>query len=201
MKQGMIVFGGTGFFGQVLIQQALKAGFQVTSVSRKGKPTHQASWQKEVRWLAADVFQPEEWLGELEQMTVLVDAIGIIQEQPEKGVTYQRFNEDAARLLAENGKKAKVPLFVYLSAEPFTKRFLQGYFASKQKAEANIQSYYPEALIFRPSLIVGSQRRGTRLALFFRPIIRCFFPRFQPQRVERLASEVLEAIQFACREA
>lgn len=197
MTRKLLIFGGTGFFGQQLIQQALQADYEVISVSRKGQPTKKAAWQKDVIWVAADVFKPEEWHPYLKEVDVLIDAIGIIREVPQKKVTYQRFNVEAAQLLATIGKKAQIPLFVYLSAEPFTHWFLNAYFHSKQAAESHVLENYPQALIVRPSLLVGKERKGTRFALRMSPIIRWFFPRFHPKTVEETAREVLSSIQTA----
>ena len=47
MKKRMIVFGGTGVFGQAFIPLALAQGYQVTSVSPSGTPKEFATWQSE----------------------------------------------------------------------------------------------------------------------------------------------------------
>ena len=39
--------------------------------------------------------------------------------------TYQRFNVETAEILAREGKKADVSVFVYLSAQPFTTLLLK----------------------------------------------------------------------------
>lgn len=195
MGQRLMIFGGTGFFGQVFIQQAIQEGYQVTSVSRSGKPKDFAPWQDEVQWLSADVFQPEKWRSQLNGVSVLVDAVGIIQEQPLKNLTYQRLNIEAAQLLAVEGKHAEVPSFVYLSAQPFTKLFLKKYFASKIAAEELVKATYPLAIIIRPSLMVGKVRKGTRLFYRLSPLARLLFPTFRPEPVEIIAQEVLQKIK------
>lgn len=197
MTKKILVFGGTGFFGQAFIQQALQEGYKVLSVSRRGQPSSQASWQEQVEWIAADVFQPDKWQQYLQGVDVLIDAVGIIREKPKKQVTYQRLNVEVARLLATEAKKKQVPLFVYLSARPFTHLFLKDYFASKQAAEAIVREKYPKALIIRPSLIVGQGRRGTRLMRKLSPMIRWFLPEFYPKNLEETAQEVLKQIQLA----
>lgn len=195
MTKRLMIFGGTGFFGQVFIQQAIQMGYQVISVSRTGKPKKAASWQERVHWVAADVFQPEKWRHYLKEVDVLIDAVGIIKETPSKSQTYERLNTEAAQLLAIEGKNAGIPLFVYLSAQSFTKLFLKEYFASKKAAEVAVLLKYPQAIIIRPSLIVGPTRKGTRLLQQLSPFVRLIFPTFQPQPVAVIAKETLQKIK------
>ena len=104
MKKRMIVFGGTGVFGQAFIPLALAQGYQVTSVSPSGTPKEFATWQSEVEWRRADVLTSTKWHQWLETADILVDAIGIIQEKPKQARTYQRFNAETAEILAREGK-------------------------------------------------------------------------------------------------
>ena len=148
MKKRMIVFGGTGVFGQAFIPLALAQGYQVTSVSPSGTPKEFATWQAEVEWRRADVLTSTKWHQWLETADILVDAIGIIQEKPKQARTYQRFNAETAEILAREGKKAGVSVFVYLSAQPFTTLLLKKYFQSKKWRKKKSNGSIPKRLLF-----------------------------------------------------
>lgn len=172
----------------------------MTSVSPSGTPKEFATWQAEVEWRRADVLTSTKWHQWLETADILVDAIGIIQEKPKQARTYQRFNAETAEILAREGKKADVSVFVYLSAQPFTTLLLKKYFQSKKMAEEKIQRFYPKAIIVRPSLLVNKTRKLTFVFLALGPFIRLLFPTFRPALLEDVSKEVLQQIQKQVRD-
>lgn len=201
MIDKFVVFGGSGFFGQRLVRLAAQRGYQVVSVSRKGAPIPDEAWHKEVEWVRGDVFAARDWRFLLNDATVVVDCIGIIRQKKSHGVTYQKFNIEAAQILASESKVQEVPLFVYLSAKPFLPFVLKKYFSSKKQAEKLIYSYYSNPLIIRPSLFIGKERLGTRTLGQLTKVAHTlgFFKSFQPQLVEEGARGVLEQIESKIR--
>jgi len=49
----VLVFGGNGFVGSRVCEEALRTGLGVVSVNRSGAPRHRAPWVDEVTWLQA----------------------------------------------------------------------------------------------------------------------------------------------------
>jgi uncharacterized protein YbjT (DUF2867 family) len=47
----LVVFGGNGFVGSRVCEEALKTGLAVVSVNRSGPPKQLTSWSKEVDWV------------------------------------------------------------------------------------------------------------------------------------------------------
>lgn len=81
----LVVFGGTGFLGRRICQLGLENGFQVTSLSRSGKPplntsTNDKYWIKEVSWEKCDIFNPETYEKHLVDANNVVHTIGILLE-------------------------------------------------------------------------------------------------------------------------
>lgn len=200
MTDKIVVFGGSGFLGQRLVRLAAEKGYQVVSISRKGAPIPAESWHAKVEWVKGNVFVPKEWQMVLGDAEVVVDCIGILQEKKVAGITYEKFNVEAAQILASEAKEQNVPLFVYISAKKFMPIILKQYFKSKKQAEKQVHCYYPEALIIRPSLFIGKERQGTQLLDKFVKTIRKlpffsnFLSDFQPQTVEEGAKDILEKI-------
>lgn len=92
----MFVVGGNGFVGSHVCREAVQSGWQVTSLSRSGKPSisdslsstsgaeerplHSHSWQSKVKWLQGDVMQPKSYQAELSKADVVVHSMGILLE-------------------------------------------------------------------------------------------------------------------------
>lgn len=47
----LLVFGGNGFVGTRICEEALKTGLAVVSISRSGAPKQNAAWTNEVEWV------------------------------------------------------------------------------------------------------------------------------------------------------
>ena len=47
----VLVFGGNGFVGSRVCEEALKTGLEVVSVNRSGAPRHRAPWVDQVSWV------------------------------------------------------------------------------------------------------------------------------------------------------
>lgn len=81
----LVVFGGNGFLGKRICQEAINNGFQVLSVSRSGRaPSPQSpqdkNWIAEVEWKSADVFNPESYSEYLKGSPNVVHSMGILLE-------------------------------------------------------------------------------------------------------------------------
>jgi len=83
--QKLVVFGGNGFLGKRICQQAVLKGMQVTGISRSGKPpvpltNSDKHWINEVSWKSADIFNPDSYGLYLKDRPNVVNTIGILLE-------------------------------------------------------------------------------------------------------------------------
>lgn len=192
----IILFGGSGFVGQSIIQAALAAQYQVISVSRHGKPQTGQAWLDQVQWFAADAFSPTEWRQQLKAGDIVIDAIGILLEKKAAGVTYEKFHFQIADLLSKEAKKAGVAQFVYISAAHGIP-FHPGYMEQKLRAEKAVVQNFPGALIIKPDMMFGERRAGTiflgKSILFMKkiPLISLLLKNLTPQPVEQVAKSVI----------
>lgn len=81
----IVVFGGNGFLGKRICQEAINNGFKVLSVSRSGKaPPLQSpndrQWIAEVEWKSGDVFNPDSYKKYLHGASNVVHSMGILLE-------------------------------------------------------------------------------------------------------------------------
>lgn len=81
----IVVFGGNGFLGKRICQEAISSGFEVLSLSRSGKAPvpqspHDRKWIDQVNWKSADVFNPESYRTYLQGSSNVVHSMGILLE-------------------------------------------------------------------------------------------------------------------------
>ncbi len=200
MSKRLVVFGGSGFVGQSIVNQAVRKNFQVISISRGGRPKQYDSWMDQVKWVAADVFEPAEWQDQLMSGDVVVDAIGILTESKAKKQTYQNYHYELVRLVVEQLNQKTPSLFVYISAAHGLP-FFKGYLYWKKQAEDFLAMQSFPVSIFRPSLLYGTGRKYSRTmaktikGLKKLPFLRAFFVVIQPTSVDLLAKNIVETIE------
>ena len=133
----LLVTGGNGFIGRRVCERAVADGHDVTSVARTGPPapSHCGPWTADVKWIAADVFAPHEWRGALDGVDCVVHSIGIIDERPDTGVTFERVNGDSALVAALEAERAGAERFVYVSSAVKPPLVRDAYLTARRRAE------------------------------------------------------------------
>jgi uncharacterized protein YbjT (DUF2867 family) len=153
----LLVTGGNGFIGRQVCRRAAEAGHEVTGVARSGPPDpeHRGEWAEDVAWVAADVFAPQTYREHLRGVDTVVHSIGIIEEYPERGVTFERVNGDAGILVALEAERAGVDRFVYVSSSTTPPTVREAYIEAKRRAEAAIADLGMETAVLRPGPVYG----------------------------------------------
>lgn len=86
MTSKLLVFGGNGFLGRRICQEAVNRGVEVISISRSGKPPVLQSspkdkhWIGEVKWESADILNPSTYYRHLQGASGVVHSLGILLE-------------------------------------------------------------------------------------------------------------------------
>ena len=52
----LLVFGGGGYVGSHVCQEALNTGLQIVSINRSGRPKGSEPWKDEVEWVSVRIF-------------------------------------------------------------------------------------------------------------------------------------------------
>lgn len=164
----IVVFGGSGFVGSKICQQAIESGADVTSVSRSGKPSFaaQSSWANEVEWVRSDAAHDEGmWKEALSGATGVVSTIGAFGSNE---FMYKLCGEVNMKLM-EAAKKEGLKRFAFISVHDFAfpggwqaqNFLLKGYFQGKRDAEAKLFETFPETgVALRPGFIYGTRYTG-----------------------------------------
>ncbi|AJV50826.1 hypothetical protein H789_YJM1250L05121 [Saccharomyces cerevisiae YJM1250] len=193
----LIVFGGNGFLGKRICQEAVTSGYKVVSVSRSGKAPHSnelndKQWMQEVQWTAADIFKPDSYHELLNNATNVVHSLGILLENENykqtlsKSPTY----DSKSRLLSfgagPNPLKKSSPYFTYemmnkqsaiILADTFKQKILKK--SKKEQEKANQRSFTyisaDKGFPLVPSGYINSKREAEieleKMQRYFRPII------------------------------
>lgn len=195
----LLVTGGNGFIGAEVCRVAVAEGHEVVGMGRSGRPAIDGPWTEQVRWLAADVFRPDAWVGHLAGCDAVVHCVGIAWERPERGVTFERFNGNAAVLAADAAERAGVEAFVYLSAAAKPPLLPEAYINAKRRAEREVLGCAFRGVVLRPGFVYGA-RRGISVpaAALMRaaarvPVLGAGVRRARPLPVERVARAALRA--------
>lgn len=160
----ILVTGGNGFLGKAISSISSKNGINITSISRTGKPKDiNTEDYSLVKWVAADIFKPEEWKPYLKDCIAVIHCIGIAEELPEQGITYERMIYESAKIVGITAKANGVNKFVYISSGGAPPEAAEGYMGNKIAAENFLSSEELgfDLTILKPGMLYGSERPGT----------------------------------------
>lgn len=154
----LIVFGGNGFVGTRVCEEALQTGLAVVSISRSGAPKSapSASWTSQVDWLSADAFETEQWRDQLQGAVGVVTCLGGFGSNE----FMLKINGEANVGVIREAARAGVPRCAFVSVHDyqFPGFVLSGYFQGKRNAEHAMAEAYPDqGVCLRPGFIHGTR--------------------------------------------
>lgn len=163
MKKIMVI-GGSGFVGKQICRIASLENESIISLSRSGMPSELSDNEfKHVKWLKADIFHPENWKKHLQDCSAVIHCIGILEEEPNKGITYERMIFDTAKIAATISQASGIERFVYISAGAGAPDTPLAYMKNKLAAEKLLKSnqFNFDVAVLKPGMIYGSERPET----------------------------------------
>jgi NADH dehydrogenase len=214
------VFGGSGFVGRHLINMLADDGWRVRVAVRDPegakflKPLGELG---QIVPVAADVTKPDSVAAAVENASVVVNLVGVLTEKGK--ATFQAIHAEGAATVAAAAKAAGAGRFLHMSALGADKDSPSRYARSKADGEERVRAAFPEATIFRPSVIFGPEdefynmfgamARALPVLVYFakdapgvrleagRPVLDVFGaggPRFQPVYVGDVADAMMRVI-------
>jgi len=200
VAQRVFVTGGTGFVGKAVIRALLARGFLVRCLVRPGSE-HDLKGFESIDRVPGDVMKPEGLGPSVEGCTTLVNLVGIIREQPHRGVTFERLHAQATRNMLTLAREAGVKRYLQMSALGTRPGARARYHRTKWEAEEAVRASDLEWTIFRPSIIFGRGdafmsvlgRALKRLPLM--PVLGHGRYRLQPIPVEQVAEGFARALR------
>ncbi len=152
------IFGGSGFVGRHLVRKLAASGAEVRVAVRD---TEAAMFLKP----AGDVGQIVLWQTDVNDAAqvatavagadVVVNLVGILYERGRR--TFQRLHVDAAAIIAQAALDAGAKRLLHMSALGADADSPAAYGRTKAAGEAAVKEIFPDATIFRPSVIFGPE--------------------------------------------
>lgn len=194
------IFGGSGFVGRYIVQKFAERGDQIRVAVRNPiaaqflKPLGEVG---QITPVQVSLSSPESLSAVIQGSDVVINLIGILFE---KGLqTFEALHVEGAQNIAETATKLGIPALLHMSALGANKRSTSRYAATKGRGEESVLKHFPEATLFRPSVIFGKEdaflNRFAQMALIspFLPLIGGGKTRFQPVYVGDVAESFLNA--------
>jgi NADH dehydrogenase len=152
------VFGGTGYVGSYLVKSIIAIGHTPVVMVRKGSEAKLVD-AGECHIVSGNISDEYAIKNTLEDCQIAIYAIGIIREQPNKGIFFEDLHYRFARQCMKFALESKIKRFIYISANNAERQVTQ-YLRTKYRAEQFLISSGLEYSIFRPSIIYGKPISG-----------------------------------------
>lgn len=152
------VFGASGFIGRHLVRRLAATGAivraAVTDVERAAflKPMGDVG---QVVLLSADIRNDAQVAQAVAGADVVINLVGILFERGAR--KFVAIHAEGAERVARAAKAAGVKRFVHMSALGADSESPSAYARSKAEGEMRVRQAFPEAVIFRPSVVFGPE--------------------------------------------
>lgn len=195
------VFGGSGFIGRHVVGVLARQGAVLRIPTRQpARVLHLKTSGAigQIVPLRVDLTSDASIAALLEGATHVVNLIGILYE-PRPG-DFTRLQAALPGRIARAASAAGLQGFVQLSAIGADGQSPSAYGRSKAEGEREVRTYFPGAVILRPSIVIGPEdgffNRFAQMSRFAPalPLIAGGTTRFQPVYVEDVAQAVLRAL-------
>ena len=188
------VFGGSGFIGKHLVSKLSKYNCSIEIVTRKSENNKELKFLGglgQVNIKRSNSFDDNHLKSLIKGSDIVINLIGILYEK--KNQMFDNIHSQIPKNLAKASKKVGVKKFLHLSSLGIDKNIYSKYALSKLEGEKNVRNYFPDALIYRPSVVFGDNDNFINLfseLADFSPIMpimgtpkidfdKKFFPKFQ----------------------
>lgn len=169
------LFGGTGFIGSYIVDELLAAGHDPVPLVRPGSE-HKVRQAGRCRLVPGDVDNPAAIASVLKSCDAAVFLIGILREEPRKGITFEALQYEAACRVIDGAAAQGVRRFLLMSANGVSAEGTP-YETTKYRAEQHLARSGLDGTVFRPSVVFGDPRGRTEFCTQLRnQMVRPPFP-------------------------
>ena len=196
------LFGGTGFIGRYIVQRLAQAGSLVRLPTRdidKALPLKVTGEVGQITPILCSTRDDAAIAEAMRGADTLINLLGILFEKGSN--SFQCIHVETAARLARIAREQGVKNFVHFSALGADSQSKSSYARSKAAGEAAVRTFFPEAIILRPSIVFGPEdgffNLFASLARFAPalPLIGGGHSKFQPIYVGDVADAVMSALR------
>lgn len=155
------VTGATGFVGRHLCKHLADQGHAVRALTRT--PARAGGLPQSVEQVAGDIFNRAALDRLCDKADAVIHLVGIIMENPGKGITFERMHVEATRNIVAAAQAAGVLRYVHMSALGSRMDARAEYHRTKFCAEEIVRGSRLAWSIFRPSIIHGPAGEFTEM--------------------------------------
>lgn len=145
--------GASGFVGRHVLGHLAKHGHQIRALLRD--PARLTVRPAQLSFVKGDLLDSEALDDLVSGVDAVVHLVGIINEKPALGQTFQFIHAKATRKLLEAATRAGVKRWVHMSALGVRPEAVSTYHRTKWEAECAVRESGLDYTIFRPSIIHG----------------------------------------------
>src|SRR3989338_1781517 len=194
------IFGGSGFVGRYIVEKFAAKGHLIRVAVRNPiaanflKPLGEVG---QITPIQASILSTKDVENAMAGSDIVINLVGILYEKGSQ--TFEAIHVEGARCVAEKAAELHIPVFLHMSALGAKKNSRSRYASTKARGEEVVLKHFPEATVFRPSVIFGPEdaflNRFAEMARFspFLPLIGGGKTRFQPVYVGDVAECFLKA--------
>jgi uncharacterized protein YbjT (DUF2867 family) len=158
--------GGTGYVGSAVLEELSNAGHAAVCLARDpgrlpSAKTEAIGRSGGIMAVKGDLLDPDTYREALTDCDAVIHLVGIIRERPSRGATFERVHTEGTKALLEACARAGFGggsdrRFIHMSALGAGPASTTGYFKTKWQAEQEVRQSGIPHVIFRPSVIFGS---------------------------------------------
>ncbi|MDH3198152.1 MAG: NAD(P)H-binding protein [Candidatus Krumholzibacteria bacterium] len=150
----VLLTGGTGFLGTALHAELRAQGHDVRLLVRRSS-LYKVDARDGAEVIAGDVLDTHACLRAVDGCDAVVHLVGIRQERPEQGTTYEAMHTEATYAIVDAAARSRVPRVVYMSGLGTREGAPSRYHRTKWEAEGIVRRSGMRWTIFRPSVVFG----------------------------------------------
>ena len=152
------IYGGSGFIGRHVVRALAKTGARMRIAVRR--PDLAGHLQPlggvgQIVPVQANVRVPESLIAPAEGADAVVNLVGILFQSGKQ--TFKSVQDEGARNVAEAARKAGARALVHVSAIGADPSSPSIYARTKAAGEKAVREIFPDAVIFRPSVVFGPE--------------------------------------------
>jgi NADH dehydrogenase len=152
------VFGGSGFIGRHIVRAFARRGWRVRAAVRRPDLAHflaPLGGVGQVQAVQANLRYPESVAAAVSGAHIVINASGVKAQHGRQ--TYEAVHTFGSREIALAAKAAGVKALLQISGIGADPASANRYIASKGRADAAVREAFPEAVIFKPSVVFGPE--------------------------------------------
>ena len=200
--QTITLFGGTGFIGRHLVRRLAKTGAAIRIVTRDAEKALLLKPMGDVGQIvpiAASLRNDMAVARAIQGADIVINLIGILYEKGRQ--SFQFAHVETAAKIARLAKEAGASRLLHMSAMGVSASSTALYAKSKYAGEQAVKTFFPDATIFRPSIVFGAEDNFFNMFASLAqiapalPLIGGGLTKFQPVYVGDVAEAFLRAKQ------